>query len=1600
MSSRDQPRISSAGSSQSRSTGDDISDDSPLPQNNLISPASATTEPETQNNPMDVNIATHIVVEHDRSGTVKTHVFSSKDGKPSLLGHVIPNFENSVVSTSLEEKMQTLSTLIQDSIEVTKKESLEKFDALRTSLGENESRVASQVSLATTCIIENQIKTELVPKLDRIESLLLGHDKIKAESKGTRSSSLSVEEDSQSIMGSSELTNENEGMKGQSECQSSMEALGSSENLSLGEPLLLERLSAIESHVSALCKVVIDGQAPPLTLGGEGEHGNVVVDADAIDLDAMERLRAMRTEMLTFPESLKDVHSTMQELIEVLASRTVPNEESNSNIQRMDDEQKKWQANMLQVMNVQADGLGNLCSDFQSLENGFKNMGTEFHDWRKTHKLSLQVYLRYMYLIFKRTDSVDSRINKAIEEIKEETKNQPQQWTQFSSDLDSLRSDVFAVLNCLPDMIVSQLRQSNETLETDQDRQSNLADQTENSQSEPQPDEPTAELRSVGSQELGRRALGVPRSRLAAEIVSSGDDTSTTGGVGSCGAPDTNAESNQDSQGLSTVLNSDPVIEKLVQTVEALRASVASMMEKYSGSAPLIPPVPVLSDTTDGDPDRDFAASVAEGAGSKTELSSAEASPPFANETNLERRVRAMEERFTQSQAPAANAAGAETTPASSETKDAAPVPEIASTAVPPASGYIQQLSVSDVTGDTPAESTEAIGSKTTDGSVLPAELTQELESMNKTLTQLVDTVKGTTGGLAQGQNQLNENMQSGIQRVIAAIDALESENQDNVEETIALQGNQSADRGTQNIHFDQPSLIGEVMKEITDAKAFTAGLENKLIACHNDVKNVLQGSMQDSSVIGAIKGHLDTMISDTGCATNVFLKAQVAEVIKISTHVHALVEDVKKISNKALTHQEEIAKKVDELQKKHDESMEGLGKRHDDGWQVWNEKNVLDVANIEEWHDKHDTDLGDIDAWRHMHHEELQRWHKNHDSALESWHKAHGDQLSELEKRHCHCCSPDLELDSSPRVVTETETEDEADPTEQTSRESVSRSADPEKNYTGAAIQTELPGAEIDIKSISCCGGSIGHRTKSTSYSPKRVREIFEELLKETTPNYDRRCLQCGHLTSLESIRSSSTSGIIVQEPHSSAQSLEATDVPDVEDSSQRRTTLGFKSRNHINPYVQDESDSLSSLSLGIEDSMGPTPRGMGESSTYHGGLPASELQSVAGQNRYGLRGPYFPTGGANTALGFMQSHSSAQGLNTTESTVLEGVQKELSNLQERYTALTLQFREKEDATDRYVAELIGKGQQIVTMVSERERIELEFENRVLAMDQEITRLKEKLVSRKQKLKDANSTIENLYRERLGLSTSVSEENLKQGNFEAGSDIESVHIAKTPHYSLMADAAEQFQQTLEEFKLQKAHLHHDIDVLEARKLVLLEEVSAIEESCTPNCGDKSSMDLGLLGTEQDGEGGIDVEKHKEDILDGDEEPVDGDEQLMRRAGRSTTRTGFLASIQASSMVHQQTPSSQIGGRGPLTGISKSIRNSQRVDKVAGKVPQLEADIKICKDGNASETLLSSTTLLTEDQLDRIRSKNDVKGEDDEIWSLTCDFRVRMVHST
>ncbi|KAF9347313.1 hypothetical protein BGX26_001196 [Mortierella sp. AD094] len=1489
MSFHRQPGTSHEGFRSSTNSTTEAPNDGLSPQNDPMNPVDTTTALENQENPVEVNTATHIVVEHDRSGTVKTHVFSSKDGKPSLLGHTIPDLNNdNTLSAALEEKIQTLNTLVQDSIDRTKIESLDKIDALRVALEENDSRVASQVSLATTRMIDSQIKMELVPKLERLETLILSCDRGNDNERGERSSSgpLPVEEeDSQTSMEPMDRTNEDEDQIYQSERQSSTRTPGATENLSLREPLLLEKLSMIESNIDALCKVVIDGQVPPLTHGSEGEHSG-----DPIDLDSINKLEAMRDEMLTFPETLKSAHLTMQELIEALAKTQEitasatsnnsgePDDGSENDIRRMHNEQKQWQSSMLQAMNFQTDELGNLCLDIQSLDTGFRKMDADFNEWRRTHKLSLQVYLKYMYLVFKRTESVDTRIHSAIEELKDHMKIEPEQRTQLSNDLSALRTDVFAFLNSLPGMIVSQLRQSNTNIKSGQ--------------------------------------------------------------------------ASQESSAAITTPNSDPILEKLVQTVETLQANIALMMEKYAEPDISVATTPVPSGSisnADDKPAQDSVTIASAASVAKSEPLSeepTESSTPSTEETDLERRVRAMEERLDRNEASATAPAEAEPTPATSGPTDTASASEPTITEAPPASGYIQRPLVTgeeesaSAASDTPAASTAVTGGDKAevDGEtappVLPTHLLQELSEMNKNLTQLMDFVKGTAE--AEGQENSGEPVKPKGGATAAAARATRAE----------------------SVHFDSSVLLGEVMKEVAEVKAFTAGLDNKLTSCHNDVKNVLEGSMQDSSVIGTIKCYIDTMMSDEGCASDVFLKAQVAEVIKTAIDVYIMVEDVKKISNRTLTHQEALAKKVDELHNKQDEGIEALRKKHDDGWNAWNEKNAADVANIEEWNDKHDRNMRGLDAWRNRHHEELQSWHSDHENTLESWHKVHDERLSELEKRHCHCCSPYPRLEASQEMKAEVG----------------------ESGLTSSLAPWDSVSQRAD-SGTHATEGSTSQRATSFISSSGPGHAMSQEFQRGFSPR--GCCLQCRRLSRSESVRSSSTSGIIVPEPQRSVRSSIVTDMPGTAPSSQYYHMPGSYREGPVDLTTQGRYDSQTSSPLETER---PILRGMGESSTYRGADPAFDLHSTT-------------------------ERLSPQDQEVAESAILSDVQKELLELQEKYAALAQQFHENEESNDKCMAALISRGQEILVMANERERIEQEFERKTFTMDQEVARLKEKLVSKKQKLKDANATIHKLYREGLGLSTGIAAEDLEDvvdradSSSNIDSEIESVQTVRIPRYSHIADAAEQLQQTLEEFKLQKAGLYHDIGVLEARRLQLLEEIAGIEAHHPSNRGDESTssmMDLGSTGGERDALGEFCDERLSGEFVDEefvDEEFVDEEEQRQQqqiRTGRSRPRSGSLASTRTYSTVRQQKRMSQHGRRGLSTGPSRSDRNFRGVD---AKVPQLEADIKICKDGNISETLLSSKTLLTEEQFDRIQYKSDAKDGDDEIWSLSCDFKVRMVRS-
>lgn len=92
----------------------------------------------------------------------------------------------------------------------------------------------------------------------------------------------------------------------------------------------------------------------------------------------------------------------------------------------------------------------------------------------------------------------------------------------------------------------------------------------------------------------------------------------------------------------------------------------------------------------------------------------------------------------------------------------------------------------------------------------------------------------------------------------------------------------------------------------------------------------------------------------------------------------------------------------------------------------------------------------------------------------------------------------------------------------------------------------------------------------------------------------------------------------------------------------------------------------------------------------------------------------------------------------------------------------------------------------------------------------------------------------------------------------------------------------------------------------------------------------------------------------------------------------------------------QHTRASMIRNRS--MGPSRSSRSSAHE---TAKVPQLEAEIRVCRDGVVAETLLKSKNILTEEQFDcvqRTRHESGRTAEDTPVWSLSCDFQVKMVN--
>jgi hypothetical protein len=180
----------------------------------------------------------------------------------------------------------------------------------------------------------------------------------------------------------------------------------------IANPVILEKIAAMETQVDGLYKVVVEGHIPQ-TATTARDGGIDANDLDQADQEALERLNAMRNEILDFPESLKETALRMQRLVESLEASPViaatrpaapectlqePRDRAEGaeavNAQEDPATLEQWQAEYDEMMATLSDGLENRDLQFEALDTSLKNMEARFNNLAGVSKLNLRAHLR------------------------------------------------------------------------------------------------------------------------------------------------------------------------------------------------------------------------------------------------------------------------------------------------------------------------------------------------------------------------------------------------------------------------------------------------------------------------------------------------------------------------------------------------------------------------------------------------------------------------------------------------------------------------------------------------------------------------------------------------------------------------------------------------------------------------------------------------------------------------------------------------------------------------------------------------------------------------------------------------------------------------------------------------------------------------------------------------------------------------------------------------------------------------------------------------------------------------------------------------------
>jgi hypothetical protein len=929
-------------------------------------------------------------------------------------------------------------------------------------------------------------------------------------------------------------------------------------------------------------------------------------------------------------------------------------------------------------------------------------------------------------MVYKSTKGVENSIEAALMDVRAQAFMEPERRAQLSTDLQAIRSDISTVLDTLPETIANAIRRSQEQAIAEELPDSSGGEESTHPQ-------PQADRSGPEGSDSASLAPGSTEASVVAEGGVAQEDVE----------PIVAAET-----------TSDPVLERLVLTVENLQVNVVSMIEKYGEMAELVAQTARAPPPHDSP---DFAV--------VTGLVASE-HPPRA--PTVEERLSAVEEQLTAA-ARTTEPLIEPSTSASGEDPPEAPLPPLpilrgnpnpgpslgyfgppasvpvaASPAATEASEPAAEEPMTEVVED--QESSEA--EEFTAAALPPPgpNFLEELKAMSRGLTDLLHLV-------SEGQTHMHHEMQLEFLRVIDTIkppeteeDRVRKQEEENrrvledekravdaeqfriaeekrIEEEEAAASKAAEERIlaldrismipdlipsleaiNQNLELKADVLTTEFRDGMGELMTGTAAVEGHIVACLNKLQLIVDGNIQDSTVVNETKflfegfgAKLQESI-DANASDSEDLKAQVAEAIKKTEDVIVLVEDVKRIGEQSLSVQEELQKQIGEWHQKHDEGIESLGIKHGESWEAWNKRHddwrVIhgnSIGSLFALHDRQDRSLRDCDEARRGHHEELKGWHKTHD-----------DRLEELEKRRCHCCMPEPSHDVDP-----------------------SAEADGSEDVTGSTGPHALP--------FNCRGGDANDTDPCT----RRIRGVIEEFLKQILP---------GHDPETASILSRSTSGVITTEPrgHDGA-GVEGEDNPSEERPSS--PNLSFTTRNTSGVIVPEPS--IHASTAGPSDSLHSDAIPRGEAASYHGAVnptiegvdaaaahvttensaarsfPTPPIQGSLPQALYDLLRPFFHP----------------------ESVELASRTKELEDLQEKFDASQ---KDWEDNQDRLYTTIQNNNRELEELKSERQHMEEEFLRHQSRWNQEDASHQQTIARIQNDLDNALQDKENLYRSKF----------------------------------------------------------------------------------------------------------------------------------------------------------------------------------------------------------------------------------------------------------